>query len=114
MPKGLVNEGETGEEAAIREAAEETGRAITNIRLLGSMPPDTGVLSTIVPIFAAQVASIDAQAREETEAIEDILELSIDEIKEAFTRGYYELELRGQRKKIFFRDPFLAYAILNL
>jgi ADP-ribose pyrophosphatase len=113
LPRGLVNEGEMAEAAARREAAEETGRMITEIRLLGEMPPDTGVLSVVVPVFIAKVASVEAQQQEETEAIEEILELSIEEVKKAFAVGYYECELRGQRQKVFCRDPFLAYALLQ-
>lgn len=114
LPRGLVNPGETAEDAAKREASEETGRSIAEVRLLGEIPPDTGVLSVVVPVFAAQVASIDVQKQEETEAIEDILELSIEEIKKAFAEGYYECNLRGKRRQVPFRDPFLAYALLRL
>jgi len=114
LPRGLVNKGETAEDAAKREASEETGRVIEEIRLLGEIPPDTGVLSVVVPVFVAQVASIDVQKQEETEAIEDILELSIEEVKKAFAEGYYECKLRGEWRQVPFRDPFLAYAILRL
>lgn len=72
------------------------------------------MLSVVVPVFVAQVASVDLQKQEETEAIEDILELSIEEIKKAFADGYYECNLRGERRHIPFRDPFLAYALLRL
>ena len=113
LPRGLINEGETPEEAAKREAAEETGRTIAEIRLLGEIPPDSGVLSTVVPIFIAKVTSVDAHSQEETEAIEDILELSIQEIKQAFAKGYYNCNLRGEQKRVHFRDPFLAYALLQ-
>jgi ADP-ribose pyrophosphatase len=114
LPRGLVNAGETAEDAAKREASEETGRSIGAIRLLGKIPPDSGVVSIEVPIFIAQVASVDAQQQEETEAIEDVLELSIAEIKKAFAEGYYECTLRGESRRVPFRDPFLAYALLRL
>jgi ADP-ribose pyrophosphatase len=113
LPRGVINTGETAEDAAKREAAEETGRSIAEIRQLGEIPPDTGVLSMVVPVFVAQVAAIDAQKQEETEAIEDILELAIDDVKRAFAQGYYECNLRGKRQKVLFRDPFLAYALLQ-
>jgi ADP-ribose pyrophosphatase len=114
LPRGLVNAGETAEDAAKREASEETGRSIAEVRLLGEIPPDTGVLSVVVPIFVAKVAGIDVQQQEETEAIEDILELSIEEIKKAFAEGYYTCHLRGEWRQVPFRDPFLAYALLRL
>ncbi len=87
--RGLVNRGESAEEAAKRETCEETGRSIAEIRLLGEIPPDSGVLSVVVPVFIAQVASVDVQQQEETEAIE-VLELSIEEIQQAFAKGYHE------------------------
>lgn len=114
LPRGLVNPGETAEDAAKREASEETGRSIAELRLLGEIPPDTGVLSVVVPVFVAQVAGVEAQAQEESEAIETILELSIEEITKAFADGYYECNLRGQQRRVPFRDPFLAYALLRI
>jgi ADP-ribose pyrophosphatase len=114
LPRGGVNPGETAEDVAKREVFEETGRSIAEIRLLGAIPPDSGALSGVVPVFAAKVTSIDTQHQEDTEAIEDILELSIGEIKKAFAAGYYECKLRGEWRKIPFRDPFLAYALLRL
>ncbi|OGN56427.1 MAG: hypothetical protein A3D96_05015 [Chlamydiae bacterium RIFCSPHIGHO2_12_FULL_44_59] len=114
LPRGLVNAGETAEDAATREASEETGRSIVEVRLLGEMPPDTGVLSVVVPVFVAKVAGIDARQPEETEAIEDILELSIEEIQKAFAEGYYTYHFRGEWRQVPFRDPFLAYALLRL
>ena len=114
LPRGLIKAGETAAEAAKREAAEETGRIITDIRLLGEIPPDTGVLSVVVPVFVATVTNIDVQSLEESEAIEDILELSVEEVKLAFSKEYYECQLRGEWQKVPFRDPFLAYALLRL
>lgn len=113
LPRGVVNAGETAEDAAKREASEETGRSIAEIRLLGEIPPDTGVLGVVVPVFVAKVASIDVQRQEDGEAIEEILELSIEEIKKAFAEGYYKCKLRGEWRQVRFRDPFLAYAILR-
>lgn len=114
LPRGVVDAGETAEDAAKREAAEETGCRITDIRLLGEIPSDTGVVNVVVPVFIAQVESIHAQQQEGSEAVEDILQLSIEEIKEAFSVGYYECKLRGECRRVPFRDPFLAYALLRL
>lgn len=74
----------------------------------------TGVLSVVVPVFMAKVIGIDSQNQEDTEAIEDILELTVEEAKAAFAKGYYEYNLRGKLRKVMFRDPFLAYALLRL
>jgi ADP-ribose pyrophosphatase len=114
LPRGMVDAGETAEEAARREAFEETGRMIENIRSLGAFAPDSGAFGVIVPVFVAHVTSVDAPNQEASEAIEDILELSIEEAKEAFFRGYYECRLRGELRQVPFRDPFLAFALLRL
>lgn len=49
--------------------------------------------------------------QEESEAIEEILSLTVQEIKQAFLQGYYTYNIRGVQKQIPFRDPFLAYAL---
>lgn len=114
LPRGLVNAGETAEEAAIREVVEEQGRTIISICRLAEVTPDTGVVGVVVPLFLAKVEHIKAHAQEESEAIEEILELSPAEIKQAFSRGYLECRLKGQLHQIPMRDPFLAFALLRL
>jgi ADP-ribose pyrophosphatase len=114
LPRGLMNPQEKIEEVAKREAMEETGRMIEDVRLLGEIPPDTGVLGCVLPIFVAKVKDVVAQNQEDTEAIEEILELSIEEIKKAFVQGYYECKIRGESQRAHVRDPFLAYALLLL
>lgn len=112
LPRGAVSPGEDIEAAAKRETVEETGMLVDQLSLLGEIPPDTGLTNTVAPVFMARViAKQDAQP-EETEAIESIVSLTIGEIKQAFIQGYYECDVKGVKKRIHFRDPFLAYAIL--
>jgi ADP-ribose pyrophosphatase len=112
LPRGRVDLGESIEEAAKREVLEETGLNVDQLVLLGSMPPDTGMSSTVAPIFAAHVVSQSQSTPEPSEAIEGVFELSIDEIRKAFVSGFYTCTIRGQEQKVAFRDPFLAYALL--
>lgn len=112
LPRGGVNKGETVEAAAKRECVEETGMVVDSLTLLGEIPPDTGLTNTLVPVFAAKVIGEQKPEQEETEAIEEILALTIEEIQQAFVKGYYEGTVRGVKTKIPFRDPFLAYACL--
>lgn len=112
LPRGGINIGEDPEIAAKRETIEETGMLVNDLILLGKMPPDTGLTNTIVPIYMAKVIEKQDSQPEDSEAIEEILCLSVSEIKQAFLRGYYEHKVRGAQKQIPFRDPFLAYAIL--
>lgn len=112
LPRGGVLSDETIENAAKREALEETGMVIVDLYKLGFMPPDSGLTSTIVPIFVAKVHHKEESHQDDEEAIESIFSMSICDIKKAFVRGYVDYVLRGEKRRIPFRDPFLAYAIL--
>jgi ADP-ribose pyrophosphatase len=112
LPRGGVNLGESLESAARRETIEETGMVIDHLSQLGAIPPDTGLTTTVAPIFMAKVIHEQKPEQEETEAIEKILSLPLKEIKKAFVDGYLECEVRGKKIKAHFRDPFLAYAVL--
>ena len=108
LPRGGINVGETAEAAARREALEETGMQVGELVALGAIPPDSGLTTTVAPIFAAKVVGKQAAAQEESEAIADVFALSVAEVKQAFKQGF--AVHKGQ--KAFFRDPFLAYALL--
>lgn len=64
MPRGGLEPGERSEDAARRELVEETGLRPTDDMLvrLGSLRPDSGILSTRVEVFLAEV-SLDAEPR---------------------------------------------------
>lgn len=112
LPRGCVNFGEEIEAAAKRETMEETGMLVDDLFLLGEITPDTGSTNSVIPIYVARVIEKQNSQLEDSEAIEDILYMSITEVKQAFIRGYYDHEIRGVQKRIPFRDPFLAYSIL--
>lgn len=112
LPRGGLHPGEDSKAAAIRETMEETGMIIADLDLLGQMPSDSGMSPTVVPIYLAHVVGKSVPQQEDSEAIEEILTLTTEQIKVAFVKGYYELQVRGELKKVHFRDPFLAYAFL--
>ena len=112
LPRGCINDGEEVEAAAKRESVEETGMLVSDLVLIGNMGSDTGISGTIIPIYLAQVIGKQDSQPEDSEAIEDILFLTLSEVKQAFLQGDYEHSIRGVKIKIPFRDPFLAYAIL--
>ena len=112
MPRGGVHLGETLEEAACREVLEETGLVVAQLVRLGEVTGDSGVTGMILPVFMAKVVDKQAPERDESEAISQTLSLSVAEIKEAFVRGYVECPIAGETRRVYARDPFLAYAIL--
>jgi len=113
IPRGGMEAKESGLDAARRETLEETGMCIDSLTLLGEVATDTGVIGSVTPVYKAIVKEKGDASPQESEAIEEILALSIDEIKEAFRVGYWEMEIREQKQKVPFRDAFLAYGLLQ-
>ena len=120
LPRGGSLEGETAEETASRELREETGLEPQKLRLLGHLAPDTGALSSIVPVYAGWVAerqreraaeSAGESAPEDSEAIAGILGFTREELETGFQNGYLETPSHG---RVPLRDPFLAFALLQL
>jgi nudix-type nucleoside diphosphatase (YffH/AdpP family) len=59
---GIIDPGETPEEAARREAEEETGLRVTALRGIGSVVPSAGTLTERMHLFIAEVSSADRVA----------------------------------------------------
>lgn len=57
IPAGKMEEGESPESAARREAKEETGCELQNLKYLCSQNPSNGMSDAIVHIFAAKVSA---------------------------------------------------------
>lgn len=112
LPRGVINPDEDVEAAAYREVLEETGMVIKDLRQLGQMTPDTGMTTSIIPVFVAHVVGRKETQQESSEAIEEIVALTIEEIKTAFLRGYHIWNIRGEKHAVPFRDPFLAFSLL--
>lgn len=113
LPRGTRHYGETPEKACRRELRAETGCITDNQVYLGSITPDTSTVTTVTPIFLGYVSEqIDAN-QEPSEAILGLITLTKEEIKEAFVRGFIEINMQGDIKKVPFRDSFLAFAILQ-
>jgi ADP-ribose pyrophosphatase len=113
LPRGLVNSGETPEAAAVREAQEETGMILTEIRSLGEMAPDTGLTNTLVSLFFARTAKKEAATPEASEAIASVDTFTVQEVKKGLAQGYLTVEIEGKTLSIPMRDPFLAFALLQ-
>ena len=113
LPRGGRQEKETPEQAAIRELQEETGCLAKNLIHLGDLAPETGVVSGIVPVYYAEVHDRKARHQDESEAIALNIEMSQEEIQKAFLKGYVIVQIKGHQTRVYCRDPFLTYALLQ-
>ena len=88
LPSGLVDAGETPEQAARRELLEETGYEGGELLALGSLEPDVGRLSNrIFGFLARDVRKIPSHAAEE--GIE-VITWPLDELARATMDGRFD------------------------
>jgi nudix-type nucleoside diphosphatase (YffH/AdpP family) len=90
---GLIDEGESPEQAAMREAVEETGFQVQNLKKIGAVYPSAGGVTEYLHLFIGAYDSKGAHEKgggleEEGEYIE-LLELSFDEAREKVLSGYF-------------------------
>lgn len=113
LPRGGIQSGETQEEAALRELKEETGFITSSIDFLGDIAMDTGVLSSVTPVFLGKIASQDDSSVEYSEAIAGAICFTKEEINEGLAQGFLEVFIDDQKKQIPLRDAFLTFALLQ-
>lgn len=113
LPRGAKSEQESNEEAARRELREETGQEVSSLHFLGNMTPDSGTVSSVVPVYLGKVSSKGKEELEYSEAIAGILTFTKQELYEGLTQGFLEVELNGSRVKVPLRDAFLTFALLQ-
>lgn len=113
LARGLRLYGETPEKACKRELRDETGCLTERVEYLGAIAPDTSTVSTVTPVFLGYVSEQVSSNHDETEAIHGLITLTKNEIKDAFVRGHFEINIQGEIQKVPFRDSFLAFAILQ-
>lgn len=85
-PAGKIDEGETPEEAALRELKEETGYTAGAIRLLTSMWPSVGFLDEKLYIYLCTNLEAGETELDENEAI-DIEEHHVDDLFDMVLSG---------------------------
>lgn len=113
LPRGGMGPQETLEEAAFRELKEETGFVASSVNFLGEVAPDTGVCSSVIPVFIGKISAQDESTPEYSEAIAGALAFTKDELKEGLVKGYLEVIAQGEKKQIPLRDAFLTFALLQ-
>lgn len=90
---GLIDEGETPGQTAIREAEEETGYAVQNLTKIGQVYTSVGALTEIVHLFTATYShenQIGEGGGKEGEGEDiELIELSFDDVYEKMDQGLF-------------------------
>jgi len=91
FPAGMVDEGETPQEAAVRELLEETGRIPEDeVVELGSVSPNSAFMNNRVSFFFVKgVREVTGQALDTHEQI-DILTVPVQEVLDSMGTGVYD------------------------
>jgi ADP-ribose pyrophosphatase len=111
LSRGGILPNETLEQAATREVKEETGCIASSVIFLGDMAPDTGVMSSIIPVFIGKISSQGESSPEYSEAIADVISFTKEELKNGLMQGFLEVTIQGKKKQVPLRDPFLTFAL---
>ena len=113
LPRGAIEPQETIEAAARREVKEETGLIANSLTFLGEIAPDSGVLASVTPVFMGKISAREKSSPEYSEAIADVISFTKAELKDGLLQGFLEVSVQGKKKKVFLRDSFLAFALLQ-
>lgn len=114
LPRGTRQEGETLRAAAARELKEETGYQLDETLLLGTLAVDTGILTSLVPVFACKAHSPEKNNPDFSEAISKNLIMNLTELEEALIQGFWNTTIGDKAIRANVRDPFLAYGLLHM
>lgn len=113
LPRGTAYPHETSEESALREVQEETGAIVTELVFLGDLAPDSGILSSVIPVYLGRVAAQTTSNPDESEAIATSLSFTKEELQEGLRLGYMKVLLHGKEEKVPLRDGFLTFALFQ-
>ena len=86
LPSGLIDEGETPDEAAVREVREETGYEVDELIPLGKLHPSFGATDETIYLYAARLGEMTGKDLDPLEEIETDT-VSIDTFKKMIADG---------------------------
>lgn len=113
LPRGGMEQRETLEEAAFRELKEETGLIASSVAFLGEIATDTGVHSSVIPVFIGKISAQAESTPEYSEAIAGVISFTKEELKKGLVQGYLEVSIQGTKRQVPLRDAFLTFALLQ-
>ncbi|TAH56491.1 MAG: NUDIX hydrolase [Sphaerochaeta sp.] len=90
FPAGVVDEGETPKEAAVRELLEETGLVGSRVTLLGEINPNPAFMSNRAYFYL--IEDVVPQAKQDLDENEqiDVLSVPLEEVVEQMGTGIYD------------------------
>jgi ADP-ribose pyrophosphatase len=113
IPRGAPSSYESPIKNALRELKEETGFIADRILFLGSMNPDSGILSTNLDIFLAFSSKQIKSNPDENEIISHVYCFNLNELEQGIKNGFVEIQENKQSVKVPLRDPFLTFALFQ-
>jgi ADP-ribose pyrophosphatase YjhB (NUDIX family) len=119
IPRGGARANETSEQTAQRELLEETGYIIDKPIYFGKIAPDTGIVSSVIPVFGGEIKEEKVAKQDKTEAIKGKFLFSLKEIETALKNkhpdgnSYLKVTIDGVEKEYPIRDPFFMFALLQ-
>ena len=113
--RGYSEKGESALATAKRELLEETGLIADKYKLLGRINPDSGIVSSCVPIYYAHVETEQNAIGypDDSEAINCFKALTKSEIKSLLVKGDFTMKVGGKDRKVFVRDSYIPFALLQ-
>jgi ADP-ribose pyrophosphatase len=114
LPRGMKEEKETIPQACVRLVKEEAGMVLKSQEFLGSVAPDSSVLSSIVPVYLGNVGAREGNYDKIfSKAIISIYFFTKEEIKQGLKNGFLEIMVKDSKWQVPIRDSFLTYALMQ-